>query len=1028
MRHPIVLRATLSAVILSWCACAFALNPSLDVSQYAHTAWKASDGFTKGVILAIAQTPDGYLWLGTEFGLYRFDGVRAIAWQPPAGQDLPSQYIYSLLVTRDGTLWIGTDGGGASWKDGKLTHYQELDGQTIQSLLEDREGTIWSSGEKVFSAPNICAIGNSGVHCYGKDGSLGRGLIVSLYEDSTGNLWAIGSKGIWRWRPGLPKFYPLPIPPDNLHGMAEDNAGKLLVGIDGGLRRFVNGKIEAYRLPSRMPPFTTRTMLRDHDGGLWIAVYHAGLVHVHDGKADVFKQADGLSSDDVFAVFEDRENNIWVSTVNGLDRFRAAAVATFSLKQGLSNGLPRSVLADKDGSVWVATPGGLDRWREGQITPYDKRDGKLNGLTPTSLFQDSSGRIWVSTTHELGYLEANRFVSVSSTYDGRMLDIAEDSAGDLWMADQQGGLLHLSGGKLVERLPWVSLGHKDFVLSLAADHLRGGIWLGFYEGGISYFADGHIQKTYTVADGLGAGTVTNLQAEKDGTLWVATDSGLSRMTNGRFVTLSRQNGLPCDPIHWIIQDDDHSFWLYTPCGLVRLSRSEMDTWTAAADRNQTAKLMVHATVFDSADGVRVHELSYRPYNPAVTKSSDGKIWFVPSDGVSVIDPHHLPFNTLPPPVHTEQVLVDWKPYETGSNSNQFLRLPPLAHLEIDYTALSLVASEKVHFRVKLEGLDRDWHDVGDRRQAFYTNLAPRHYRFRVLACNNSGVWNEAGASLEFAVLPTFYQTAWFRIACAVTSLLLLWAIYRFRVQQLQKQFAIGAEARVNERTRIARELHDTLLQTLHGLLFQFQAVRNLMPRRPDDAMKSLDDAITETEKALAESRDAIQGLRAEPIAKGNLAELLTAASRNLANSDNNHQPPVFDLIEEGEQRMLSETNKNEVCRIALEILRNAYRHAHARRIEAEVRFGDDVLRVRIRDDGTGIDPNVLKQGGVAGHWGLRGIRERAERLGAQLEFWSEASAGTEVQLTVPASVAYENSSERRGSKFLERVTNRGQRP
>ena len=1028
MRHPIVLRAALSTIVLACSACTFALNPSLDVSQYAHTAWKVSDGFTQGAILAIAQTPDGYLWLGTEFGLYRFDGVRVVPWQARLGQDLPSRIVHCLLAARDGTLWIGTIEGVASWKNGKLTHYPELDGHMIYSLLEDREGTIWSSTEKIFSASAVCAIGKSGVQCSGKDGSLGGGKIVSLYEDTKDTLWAIGKNGIWKWKPGPPKFYPLPFGTDHLVGITEDDTGKLLIGMEGGIRRFFDGQLETFSLPSSVQSFSTRTMLRDHDGGLWIAVYHSGLVHVHNGRADVFRQVDGLSSDEVVALFEDRENNLWVSTNNGLDRFRDTAVATFSLKEGLSSGLPQSVLADKDGSVWISTPGGLDRWREGQITPYDKRDGKLNGLPPTSLFQDSSGRIWVSTTHELGYLEANRFVSVTSTYDGRMLDIAEDSTGDLWMSDQQGGLLHLRGGRLVERIPWASLGHKDFALSLAADHLHGGIWLGFYGGGISYFDDGHIQKRYTAADGLGPGTITNLQVSKDGTLWVATDSGLSRMKDGRFVTLNRQNGLPCDPIHWFIQGDDHSFWLYTPCGLMRLSRSEMDTWTAAADRNQAAKQMVHPTVFDTADGVRVRAIPYRPYNPPVTKSSDGKIWFVSSEGVSVIDPHRLQFNTLPPPVHVEQVVVDWKPYDTVSDPDQLLRLPPLTHLEIDYTALSLVASEKVHFRIKLEGLDRDWHDVADRRQAFYTNLAPRSYRFRILASNNSGVWNEAGASLEFAVLPTFYQTMWFRIACAVTSLVLLWAIYRFRVQQLQKQFAIGLEARVNERTRIARELHDTLLQTLHGLLFQFQAVRNLLPRRPDDAMKSLDDAITETEKALAESRDAIQGLRSEPITKGNLAELLTAASRDLANSDNNHQPPVFDLIEEGEQRMLSETNKNEVCRIALEILRNAYRHAHARRIEAEVRFGDDVLRVRIRDDGTGIDPNVLKQGGVAGHWGLRGIRERAERLGAQLEFWSEASAGTEVQLTVPASVAYENSSERRGSKFLERVRNRGQRP
>jgi signal transduction histidine kinase len=296
-------------------------------------------------------------------------------------------------------------------------------------------------------------------------------------------------------------------------------------------------------------------------------------------------------------------------------------------------------------------------------------------------------------------------------------------------------------------------------------------------------------------------------------------------------------------------------------------------------------------------------------------------------------------------------------------------------------------------------------------------------------CSNSdGIWNTQDASIEFSVLPAFYQTNWFRTLCFIGLLTLLWSIYQFRVQQLRRQFAIGLEARVTERTRIARELHDTLLQTLHGLMFQFQAVRNLLPRRPDDAIKSLDDAITETEKALAEGRDAIQGLRSEPTAKGNLAELLTATSQELATSGTDRdEPPVFDLIEEGERRTLSPTIKNDVCRIALEILRNAFRHAHAHKIEAEIRYDDNRLRLRIRDDGKGIDPRVLKEGGSAGHWGLRGVRERAERIGARLDFWSETGAGTEVQLSVPASIAYESPSAGFSSKLFRKVLSRAQR-
>jgi signal transduction histidine kinase len=301
------------------------------------------------------------------------------------------------------------------------------------------------------------------------------------------------------------------------------------------------------------------------------------------------------------------------------------------------------------------------------------------------------------------------------------------------------------------------------------------------------------------------------------------------------------------------------------------------------------------------------------------------------------------------------------------------------------------------------------------------------------------VWNEAGASLNFSILPAYYQTTWFRALCGAAFLLLLWGIYQLRVRQLREQFNIGVEARINERTRIARDLHDTLLQTFHGLMFQFQAGRNLLPRRPEDAMRSLDEAINETEKALTESRDAIQGLRSEPIAKGDLAELLRTTSQELATSaaanqspgnqedSGNQAPPVFDLIEEGGRRTLSPATKNEICRIAFEILRNAYRHAHAHRIEAEIRYDDHTLRLRIRDDGQGIDAQVLKEGGRAGHWGLRGLGERAQRIGAKLDFWSEAGAGTEVQLAVPAAVAYESLPAGVASKLFRRARNRGER-
>jgi signal transduction histidine kinase len=592
---------------------------------------------------------------------------------------------------------------------------------------------------------------------------------------------------------------------------------------------------------------------------------------------------------------------------------------------------------------------------------------------------------------------------VTSTYDGRLLDIAQDSAGDIWMADQRGGLLHLSGGKLIERIPWSSIGHKDFAISLAADPSRGGIWLGFFGGGISYFASGKIQKTYSSAKGLGAGSVTNLQVEKDGALWAATDSGLSRMKNGRFATLDRENGLPCDPIHWMIHDDEGSLWLGTPCGLLRLARSEIDTWFLAANKDQTANLVVHPTVFDNYDGVTAHEQAYRPYNPPITKSLDGRIWFVPFDGVSVIDPRHLPFNQVPPPVHIERISADGNSY----NASDGLRLPRVARdLTIDYTALSLAVPQKVRFRYKLAGQDSDWKEVVNERHVRYTNLSPGHYTFRVIACNNSGVWNETGASLQFSIAPAYYQTAWFRLCCVVALLLLLWVAYLFRVRQLEAQFAVGLEARVDERTRIARDLHDTLLQSFNALLLRLQTVSNVLPAQPDEAKRRIDRAIEQASNAITEGRDTLNELRSTGSAAIDLDQAISNFARELLSGSASELVPDVQVQVEGTPIPMNPIVRDEVYRIATEGVRNAIRHAHARQIEVEIRYAEHQLRLRIGDNGTGIDPAILDHEHKAGHWGLRGMRERAKLVGGTLEVWSQLDVGTEIDLSIPAASVY----------------------
>ena len=1014
VRRVISQGIALGGLLLIWSPRVRALDPSLDVSQYAHTSWKVREGFSKGEINAIVQTSDGYLWLGTDFGLLRFDGVRAVSWHPPVDQRLPSDNIRSLLAARDGTLWIGTDKGIASWKDGKLTQYRDLAGQYVIRLLEDHEGLIWASG---LASPTgrLCAIQNGSVHCYGEDGSLGNG-VYGLYEDSNSILWAGVDDGLWRWKPGLPHFYPIPGSVDSIRAFGEDTDGRLLISTGKGIQRFADGKIESYPLPGTAQQFRAHNILRDREGGLWIGTRDRGIVHVHQGRTDVFAQSDGLSGNDVLSVFEDREGNIWVSTLDGLDRFHGFAAATFSVKQGLSGGDAGSVLAPADGSVWFGTSSALDRRNKGQITSYDVREGKINGLAPNSLFQDTHGRIWVSTISGFGYLEGGQFVPIRSLPGGTVHSIAEDTAGNLWIANQEFGLFHLLPGKVVEQIQWSRLGHKDHATALAGDLSGSGLWLGFFNGGVAYIVDGKVQASYSSANGLGEGLVNDLRFDQNGTLWAATEGGLSRLRNGHFATLTSKKGLPCDGVNWMIEDDARSLWLNMPCGLVEIAHSELDAW------DDNPEQAIHARIFDSSDGVR-SSADAGGYTPRVAKSTDGKLWYTGLDGASVIDPSHIPFNKLPPPVHVEQITADRKSFDATEN----LRLPPLVrNLEIDYTALSLVAAERVFFRYKLEGIDRDWQDVRTRRQAFYTDLPPGTYHFHVIACNNSGVWNETGDQLDFSVAPAWFQTNLFRVACAAVFLLILWALYQLRLRQLAHQFNITLEARVNERTRIARDLHDTLLQSFQGLMLHFQRARNLLPDRTAEAIETLDRALDGAEEAIVEGRDAIHDLRSPTTAAKSLAEEIAAFGEELVAKDTNTIKPVeFRMVIEGSARTMRPNLHTDIFRIAREALRNAFGHSQGHLIEIEMAYTESLFRLRIRDDGKGIDPGERVRAEQTGHWGLKGMQERAEHLGGKLEVWSEPGAGTEVELRVPASTAYETAVSPSSSwQFWRRTSNR----
>jgi signal transduction histidine kinase len=451
-------------------------------------------------------------------------------------------------------------------------------------------------------------------------------------------------------------------------------------------------------------------------------------------------------------------------------------------------------------------------------------------------------------------------------------------------------------------------------------------------------------------------------------------------------------------VHWSIEDDARSLWLLMPCGLVRIARPELDAWAAAADQGMDAKRTIQTTVFDSYDGVGASAFA-GGYKPRVTKSRDGRVWFGGADGVSVVDPRHLAVNTLPPPVHVEGIIADRTAYGVTTGA---LRLPPrVRDLQIDYTALSLAAPEKVRFRYKLEGWDRDWQDAGTRRQAFYGNLPPREYRFRVIACNNSGVWNETGDSLDLSIAPAYYQATWFRIASLAAFLMILAALYQLRLRQVAQRVRLRTEARLEERERIARDLHDTLLQSVQGLILQFHAAARGLPE-DEPVRQRLEKTLDLADQVLAEGRDRVRDLRAAPLALGDLP----AAFQRIAEQTPQHRRATFKTVVEGRARELQPLVLEEVYCIGREAIINSLAHSECLGVEVEITYDARQFRLRVRDDGRGIDSAILEQGGRPGHWGLQGMRERAQRIGAQLQFWSRPGTGTEVELTVPAAAAY----------------------
>jgi PAS domain S-box-containing protein len=772
-------RSFLVCVLSLWLtlSAAHALDPNKRLTQYAHTAWRIQDGFFPNTPYWISQTKDGYLWVGGLSGALRFDGVRFTPWAAP----IASTPFSHPVSVRAGEFWIRTQNELVHVRDNVvISHY---DVPVMSAIHQDSDGSVWVLS---YQDPNrvLCQATDTKIRCFGKAEGITINVPSSFIPDGKGGFWIGGDTSLLHWKMGAaPEIYKFEQLQSNagqvgIHSLVEDSDGSLLVGIMAagpglGLERFRNGVLTPVVLPKfNGTELVIQRILEDSDKNLWIATFGSGIYRIHGQTVDHFGRPDGLSSDTVFDLYEGDDGIVWAATSDGIDNFRDLPITTFSASEGLGRQGAASVIATRDGTVWVAGLGTLDFIRNGAVSSV-----RVPGQQVSSLLEDHQGNIWVGVDDGLFIYKDGRFRRIPEPDHhplGLVLGITEDVDGNIW-AECKGAqrrLLRIRDFKVREEFSEPQVPKAN---AIAADP-KGGIWLGTFTGDLTLFREG-IARTFPL--NLKGKSWAHLIAHQiavdpDGSVITASDQGLVTLRAGKVQRLGKENGLPCDGVNGFAVDDNKNLWLNTPCGFMEIAASDIQRWRIHPDT------IVQARVFGTLDGARPGSVTFNP----AAKSPDGRLWFVNDVVLQMIDPSHLSGDGMVSPVYVEAVVADRKQYKPQEG----LQLPPLTRdLQIGYTSPSFLIPQKVKFRYRLDGHDRDWQDAGTRREAFYTELGPGKYRFRVIACNNSGVWNEQGATLDFVIAPASYQTNWFRLSCVAIFIALLWALHRWRVYRLASQ-------------------------------------------------------------------------------------------------------------------------------------------------------------------------------------------------------------------------------------------------
>jgi signal transduction histidine kinase/ligand-binding sensor domain-containing protein len=967
-------------------------------SRYVRQQWSSEISLAGGPVRAITQTPDGYLWIGASKRVVRFDGF-SFHPVPSSNPEFRNDPIFGLTVDSGGRLCVLFWGAGMlCYSDGKGENLVLRNGASpvqITAASREKDGSMLIADGLV----GMLRIQKGAAEVLAPAPVLpGSSLIIAMAKTGDGKIW-LGTlaEGLFSLADGRTTHITAGLQTKRINCLLAVGEKELWVGTDKGVFRGDGTSFHRVALPSSAAGAQVLTMLQDHNGNVWLGTT-VGLLKI-DPDGVLSSDVRDFGNGSVNALFEDREGNLWAGGEHGVERIRESTFVTYSVEDGLAqqNG---PVYADPENRIWFApAEGGINLLKEGQ----DQRiEAAILNRADIYSITGSKDEIWVGTQHNglmrFRYRDRIRDARTYTRFDG----LAENSVYSVYQG-------------------------RD-----------GAVWAGTLTGGVSRFKDGRFV-TYTTANGLASNTISSILETHDGAIWFATPNGLTSLSENKWTTYAVRDGLPSHNVNCLLEDSSGVLWVGTSAGLAFFSSGQVhvprntndyfheETLGIAEDKQGWLWIVTSNRVLRvRADTLSRDALSagdVREYGPpdglgdarvvkrdrSVIAGSDGRIWFSMGRGVSVVDPSRISKSSAPAIVHVEGVSADGKTIEMMNA----VRVPPRPQrITLSYTGLSLANPEHVRFRYTLEGFDHGWSEPADARAAVYTNLGPGSYRFRIVASNSDGEWNGPETLFPFEVEPAVWQTMWFRLLClvAIGSMVLL--AYQLRLRQMTRQLNVRFEERLAERMRIAQELHDTLLQGVLSASMQLNVANDQLSS--ESPAKPLVRRVLELMgQVIEDGRRALRGLR---VSRDGVLELDRAFSR--VPQDLALEGSVdFRVIVEGQARPLHPIIHDEVYLIGREAVANAFRHACAKTIDLALEYHGSELRIVVRDDGRGIDPKVI-QLGRDGHWGLSGMRERAERIGASLKVSSSAAGGTEVDLRVPGRIAFESSTSTGTSKSI----------